>query len=83
MSKWFKEFLLIIVGIVLFSLYDFLYNEGTVEFYVILKRTFIFGLIGTLLLLIIEMIKYFKSKKGTKKWILIYWFSEDIKLIII
>lgn len=67
MSKWFKEFLLIIVGIVLFSLYDFLYNEGTVEFYVILKRTFIFGLIGTLLLLIIEMIKYFKSKKGTKK----------------
>lgn len=67
MSKWFKEFLLIIVGIVLFSLYEFLYNEGTVEFYVILKRSFIFGLIGTLLLLIIEMIKYFKSKKGTKK----------------
>lgn len=63
MLKLFKEFILLILGIILFTIYEFLYNEGTIEFNLILKRSLILGGIGILLLLIIEIIKYFKRKK--------------------
>lgn len=63
MLKLFIEFILLILGIILFTIYEFLYNEGTIEFNLILKRSLILGGIGILLLLIIEIIKYFKKKK--------------------
>lgn len=61
--KIFKESILLIIGIIIFSVYDFLYNEGTVKFSLILKKNLILAVVGVLILLIIEIYKYFKRKK--------------------
>ena len=63
MLKLFKEVILLILGIILFSVYEYLYIEGTVKFSLIFKRSLIFAVIGVLVLLIIEIFKYFKMKK--------------------
>ena len=55
--------MLILVGIIGISLYEFIYNGGTVEFYKILQRSFIFAIIGCIIIGVYELIKYFLKHK--------------------
>ena len=67
MKRIIKEGLLILVGIIGISLYEFIYNGGTVDFYKILKRSFVLAIIGCILIGVYEVIKYFlKRKEGDK-----------------
>ena len=67
MMKLFKNVMILIGIIISFSIYEFLCHEGTIDFYVILKRSIISAIIGIILLLVIEMIKYFKKRKKENK----------------
>ena len=69
MKRIIKEGLLILVGIIGISLYEFIYNGGTVDFYKILKRSFIFAIIGCIIIVVYELIKYFlKHKEREENW---------------
>mgnify|MGYP000543088785 CR=1 FL=1 len=57
MMKLFKNVMILIGIIISFSIYEFLCHDGTLDFYVILKRSIILAIIGIILLLVIEMIK--------------------------
>ena len=67
MKRIIKECLLILVGIIGISLYEFIYNGGTVDFYKILKKTFVFAVIGCILIGVYEVIKYFLKRKERDK----------------